>query len=228
MQVITLAKTKELLGITGTASDAAITAKLPIIDAKVKLSTRNNWEYKFGGDTIIDSNIISVYSLSPDYQQNFVNYWQNNGYWYNKNVSGICNPFIYSDISESLSPGQLITGDNIPADSYITEITTNGGTLTVSGTEYYVTYITISANATATATGSILTGGISIGYQDIIAKGVQYLMTGTSTALPGTGIASRGVGPLSVSFSQVDQKIDGATGMPAWFAKGLPRYQRGF
>lgn len=228
MQVITLAKTKELLGITDGDSDAAITAKLPIIDSKVKIYTRNNWEYKFGGNTTVDSAIISVYSLVPDFQTNYVNYWYQDGYWYNKNVSGICNPFIYTDISESLSPGQLITGDNIPADSYITEITTNGGTVTVSGTEYFVTYITISTNATATAAGSILTGGISIGYQDIIAKGVQYLINGTSTSLPSTGVASRGVGPLSVSFSQSDQKIDGRTGMPAWFAKGLPRYQRGF
>jgi hypothetical protein len=226
MIVITLAKTKELLGITDTASDAAITAKLPIIDAKVKLTTNNTYNYKFGGDTTLDSEFISVYELVSDFNTNSL-YRSFRSGWDWRAVSGINNPFIFTDISEFLEPGQLIEGDNIPADAHIVDITSNGASVTISGTDYHVTFIELSEAATATQAGSILTGGISIGYQDIIAKGIQYLINGTSTTLPGTGLASRSVGPLSVSFSTSDQKIDGKTGMPAWFSKGLPRFQRG-
>ena len=89
MQVITLTKAKELLGITGTTQDAAITAKLGIIDAKVKLISQNNFNYQFGGDTTLDSNIISVYALADNYNDNFV---YKDGDWYNKQTSGIMNP----------------------------------------------------------------------------------------------------------------------------------------
>lgn len=226
MQVITLAKTKELLGITGTASDAAITAKLPIIDAKVKLATKNTYNYKFGGDTTSGSAFVSVYELVSDFYTNSI--YRSFRPWSDWNaVSGINNPFVYSDISEFLEPGQLVDGDNIPADSYIVDITSNGTTVAISGTDYFVTFIELSAEATATESGSILTGGISIGYQDIIAKGIQYLIESTSTTLPGTGLASRSVGPLSVSFSTKSQKKDGKYGMPSWFSEGLPRFQRG-
>ncbi len=46
MKVITLDKTKELLGITDNTQDATISAKIPYIDAKVKQITKNdscNW-----------------------------------------------------------------------------------------------------------------------------------------------------------------------------------------
>lgn len=223
MQVITLAKTKELLGITDTSSDAAITAKLPYIDAKVKLITRNNYNFKFAGDTTISSKFVSVYSLAADYYTNdiYASHRQGN------DVSGINNPFIYTDISEDLKPGQLIEGDGIPADAYIVDITSNGTSVSISGTDYNVTYIELSEDATATESGVLLTGGISIGYQDVIAKGIQYLINGTSTAMPSTGLASRKVGPLSVSFGDNAQKIDGKSGMPQWFVKGLPKFQRG-
>jgi len=225
MQVITLTKAKELLGITGTTQDAAITAKLGIIDAKVKLISQNNFNYQFGGDTTLDSNIISVYALADNYNDNFV---YKNGDWYNKQTSGIMNPYIYSDISENLSPGQLISGDGIPADSYINEITKNGTTLNITGLDYYVTYITISANCTATETGVIITGGISIGYQDVIAKGIQHLINQTNSKVSDSTWTSRSIGGVSVSRGTADVSMENKYGMPAWFVKGLPRYQRGF
>ena len=223
MQVITLARTKELLGISDTSQDAAITAKIPFIDAKVKLITRNNYNFKFGGDTTLGSKFLSVYELVSDFYTNYVYY----DYLPGRSVSGINNPFIYTDISESLEPGQLIEGEGIPADAYIVDITSSGTSVTISGTDYHVTYIELSAAATATQAGVLLTGGISIGYQDTIAKGIQYLINETSTALPETGIASESIGPVSVSYSAGSQKIDGKSGMPSWFVRGLPRFQRG-
>ena len=85
----------------------------------------------------------------------------------------------------------------------------------------------MSANATDTTDTSRIYLGINIAYQDIIAKGIQYLINGTSTAIPTNSLASRSLGPSSKSFSASDQKIDNKYGMPAWFVKALPKYQSG-
>jgi len=215
MVVITLAKVKELLGITSTDYDTQISAKIPIIDAKVKQITRNNYDFKFVGAPVVDTNIMYVYAYLPD------NYNCNN-------YSGINNPNIKTDIAQSLEIGQLITGDGIASGAYITNIVKQGTSSTDAGFVDDYCYIEMSANATASSESTEITAGISIGYQDIIAKGIQYLINSTSTTLPSGGIASESIGSYSYSLSSSNQKIDGKSGMPYWFTAGLPRFQGGF
>lgn len=218
MIVITRDKVKELLGITTSDYDAQIDAKIPYIDAKVKQITRNKWDYKFVGSPELDSNKLYVYEYIP-YPQSAAE----------RNVSGINNSAIYSDVSEALEVGQLITGVGIPADTYIQNIVKQGtDSNTVDTTDYQQVYIELSANATASGVNIELTAGINIAYQDIIAKGIWYLIDSTSTTLPKSGLASRSYGPVSVSFSNSNQQLDGKSGMPSWFVKGLPRYTRGY
>lgn len=216
MVVITRDKVKELLGITSSDYDAQIDAKIPYIDAKVKQITRNNWDYKFVGSPELDSNKLYVYEYIP-YPQSAAD----------RNASGINNNCIYTDISEALEIGQLVTGVGIPADTYIQNIVKQGtdSNTTITNT-YESVYIELSANATASGVNIELTAGINIAYQDIIAKGVQYLINQTSTTIPATGLASESIGSYSYSLGQGDQKIDGKSGMPSWFVKGLPRYMR--
>jgi len=215
MLVITLAKVKELLGITSTDFDTQISAKIPIIDAKVKQITRNNYDFKFYGVPVSGSKEMYVYAYLPT---NF-NYGE---------YSGINNFNVKSNIAESLEVGQLITGTGIAAGAYIENIVHKGLTDNDTGFVQDVVYIEMSAAATSSADSSEITAGISIGYQDIIAKGIQYLINSTSTTLPSGGVASESIGSYSYSLSSSNQKIDGKSGMPYWFTAGLPRFQGGF
>lgn len=216
MTVITLEQVKAQLGLSDTTYDAQITAKIPYIDSTVKMITRNNYNYLIAGDMTLDSNIVSVYSLLPSDEYDYPNF------------SGINNQFIKADVSKVLEVGQQITGDNIPDGTYITNITSNGGSIEISNVEYNVVYIELSGNATASETGVLLTLGINIAFHPIIAKGIWYQIGNTSTDINDTAWTSRNVGPLSVSRSELDGKIDGKYGMPAWFVKAFPRFTRGF
>lgn len=225
MKVITLAKTKELLGIDSgdTSQDDAITAKIPIIDAKVKQITRNRYNMQIQGDTITGSPYVEVYSITI----------HNTTYRLNRSlrrfdaVSGIQNPYYLDDLAEFLEIGTLISGSGIPADSYVDEVFYDGYSLEISGNTYAIPFLQLNASATETANGVQLFLGFNVGLQDIVAKGIQYLINGTNTSIPTNSLASRSLGPSSKSFSQKDQEIDNRYGMPAWFVKGLPRYHGG-
>jgi len=222
MKVITLAKTKELLGIADSASDTAITAKIPFIDAKVKLITNNKFNLMILGTTTLNSPYVTVSSVWNT--TGWCNYHYHNGcYGYG---DGINNPYTYDSIEEYLEVGQLISGTGVPADSYISEIYYNGDVFNDGSDDFNIPTIQLSANATATGTVKMYLG-INIGYQDIIAKGIQYLINGTSTTLPTSGIASKSIGPVSVSYSASAQKMDNKSGMPAWFVSALPKYASG-
>lgn len=214
MVVITLAKTKELLGITGTDSDTAISAKIPYIDAKVKQITNNRYDFKFIGSPVAGSNKMYVDAyLSHDY----------NGGQY----TGINNYGIKSDISQYLEIGQLITGTGIPTDTYISNIVNQGTTTTAAGfTDDYL-YVEMSANATSSEDSIEVTGGISINYQDVIAKGIAFLIDSTNSTPPKAGVASESIGSYNFSLSEQAKGIDGKNGMPSWFVSGLPSFQRG-
>lgn len=224
MKVITLEKTKELLGITDTSQDTQITAKIPIIDSKVKQITNNRYNYMIIGDITVGSPYVTVSSV---YSNNMkCDYYYRNGY-YGYRRDGINNHCTYDSIEEYLEVGQLISGTGIPADSYIDEVYYNGDVFDDGIDTFSVPTIKLSANATAT-TGSVrIYLGINIGYQDIIAKGIKFLIDGTSSILPTSGISSKSIGPVSVSYSSASQKLDNKYGMPAWFVSGLPKYASG-
>ena len=205
MKVISLAKTKELLGITDTASDTAISAKIPYIDSKVKQICNNRFNMMVVGDVTLDSPYVPIISI------------------HNSNGSTAS----YDDIGEYLEVGQLISGTGILSDAYIEEIYYNGDLYDDGSTEFVVPTIKLSANATATTGATRIYLGINICYQDTIAKGIKYLITGTSETLPSNTVISKSFGVVSKTFSQSDSNIDNKFGLPAWFIKALPKYASG-
>jgi len=220
MKVITLPKTKTLLGISDTASDAAITANIPIIDSKVKQISNYRYNDQISGDVTEDVLYVPI--------SGFVYCGKNYSYrsgrvW----CSGINNNYVIDDLEEYIQVGQLIEGTGIPADCYIDEIYYNGGTVSFDDVSYSVPVIKLSAAPTETNGSNQMFIGVTIGMQTTIAKGIQYLINSTSTSLPTNSLASRSIGPSAKSFSGKDQDIDNRFGMPAWFVKAFPVYQGG-
>ena len=227
MKVITLAKCKTLLGIADGSQDDAITANIPIIDSKVKQITNYRYNDQITGDVVTDVLYVPVRGFLCGgiwYTYRSGRNWArktNDRVW----CSGINNDWVIDDLEEYIQVGQLIEGDGIPADTYIDEVYYNGGTVTFNDVEYSVPVIKLSV--VPTADGSQLFIGVTIGMQTTIAKGIQFLINGTSTTLPSNSLASRSLGPSSKSFAGKDQEIDNKFGMPAWFVKAFPQYQGG-
>ena len=92
----------------------------------------------------------------------------------------------YDYILDWLEVGQQITGDGMASGAYITDIWPDGTT-----TDDNAPQIEISANATATDSAATLFLGFPIQYHDIVAKGVWYLISGTSTTLPSNPASSK-------------------------------------
>ena len=213
--IITRAQVKEELGLNAIETyDAQIDELLPVIDSKVKQITRVNWDMQILGDTTNGSNLVEVYSV--------INYAGRNMF----HRSGINASFRFDDIHEYLFAGAQLTGDNLASGTYISEVYYNeAGSVTLSGTEYTVPVIQMSANATVTETGADIFVGMPTAYLNIVAKGVWYLIQNKNTKLPVAGITDKSIGTVSVSFG--DDVIDGRFGMPSWFVKGLPRHMGG-
>lgn len=222
MKVITLAKTKTLLGITDTDSDAVITANIPIIDATVKDISNNRFNNQVVGEITTASPYVPISSFITCGVTHRIRSSRNN--FCN---AGINAPFVIDDIAEYLQVGQLVEGDGIPAETYIDEVFENGLSSSVVSGLFGIPVIKLSANATATSSGQFIFLGIHIGLQPTIAKGIQYLINKTSTTLPTNSLASRSIGPSSKSFGAKDQAIDNRFGMPAWFVKAFTQYQGG-
>lgn len=222
MKVITLAKTKELLGITGSDQDTLINAKIPYIDSLVKRITRNRYNLKIYGNVTTGSPYMAVSSIFTYDGTEYVYERQSRQF-----ISGINNYCYYDDLSEFLEIGQQIEGTGIPADTYIDEVYYNGNPFNDGTDDFAIPTIKLSANATETTESGIAYLGINIAYQPVIAKGIQYLINTTSTTLPTNALASRSLGPSSKSFAAEDQKMDNKYGMPAWFTKAFPRYVGG-
>lgn len=203
--VITLAQVKEYLGITGTTYDTRITALLPIIDAKVKAITGNNWELLALGDVTLDSATIAIRSFTNTYV-----------YPYYTAANNINQPYGLDNIHEFVQVGMELSGTGIASGAYVTGIQ-------ALPTNNYAT-ITMSAVATETAAGTTVTFGFNKAYHPVVAKGVQYLMDQETTAMPSAGLTSRRLGPASWSYSNAVSANDGKEGMPGWFVAGLPRY----
>lgn len=198
-RIITRDQVKTQLGITSAIYDSQIDAKLPIIDAKVKTITQRRWNDRIVGNITSGSAYVEIYSYDTDVY--YTDY--------------------YDDLIDYVMVGQQITGTGIPSGAYITDIWAKG---TASNDTY--PQIELDQNATATTAGEDLFLGFPITYHDIVAKGVQWLINQTNTRITDNTWSSKSMGPVSVTKSQGDNRIDGASGMPLWFVKGLPRYMR--
>lgn len=214
MRVITRDQVKAQLGITDSSLDAQIDAKLPIIDAKVKQITGNKFNMQIDVTLTNGVNMATVSSI--------------NDYLYGDNRGSSCaynRNYIVETLQEHLNIGDQIEGDGIPAETYIEELYYNGSHVTINDTQYTVPAIKLSANATESGIKELFLG-INIGYHDIIAKGVQYLITGTSQSLPQNRLKSKSLPPLSVVYA--DSTVSKTYGMPNWFVEALPTYMVGY
>ena len=218
-KIITLAKTKELLGITDSDQDTEITRYIPIIDAKVKLITNNRYNVQVLGDTTEDSTTVKLKSILNNTlgQLDFFA----NPRWYDFNNLGIQNRWCIEDLEEYLDTGMLITGGSIPADVYIDQVFYNGFSVVSGSDTFAIPTITLSTAATETATGVQMFLGFNIGLQDIVAKGIAYKIDQENETIPGAGLLSKSIGPSRKSWSVSQSKIDGWYGMPSWFVKAF-------
>lgn len=204
MQVITLAQVKTYLGITGSTQDAAITAMLPVIDAKVKQITGKDWNYQFIGETASGNDLMMIYNVD-----------QNGG----KRPADIA-------LIAELPTGSQLEGTGLASGSYIKEVYYSGQNGIESTGTNTTPFVRLSSPATLTQSSQYVYAGINIAYLPLIAKGVQHLMNETSTTVTDSAWVSRSVGPLSISRAQIDAALEARYGMPAWFIKGLPRYHK--
>jgi hypothetical protein len=204
MAIITLAQVKTYLGITTDTYDSDINAQLPIIDAKVKMICRNNFNKQ-------------IFCKTTDGSANVIVYGSDATLTYRRRPD----PDLWL-LLDQLMTGTQISGDNVPSGAYIEEVYYEGGLFETEYSPYFV----LSDNATVTSNTAYLYAGINIAYLPVIAKGVAWLMEQASMSTPDNLWTSRSVGPLSVSKSNTDNRIEQRYGMPAWFVKALPRYHR--
>lgn len=204
MKCITLETCKSLLGIaeTVTTYDDAIEAKINYIDVTVKRITKNKFNMQIVGSTTINTKILSVYGIYS-YAGQIYDSGEYTGY----------------GITDILSVGQQLEGAGIGSGAYIADMIAENSFVNV-----VYPRIELSANATATGQTSIMTG-IPIDLQQVIAKGIWWLMQNDSTIIKDENWTSRSMGPLSISRSDSDLKIDMISGMPLWFVKAFPRFQ---
>ena len=205
MKIITLAKTKELLGITGTDSDVKIARYIPIIDAKVKQITNNRYNYHIFGIVESGSKVVEVFGI--------------------KNATGgINNRFHLDDLKEFLDIGMLIDGTTIDDDTYIDDVYYNGDSVSISSVDKDIPTIMLSKAATSTDDNAELFLGINMGLQPTIAKGIQWLIDEENTDAPDLGWTSQRIGSVSVVRGVSQAEIDGRYGMPVWFVNAFPSY----
>lgn len=224
-KIITLAKTKELLGITDDLQNTAISRYIPIIDAKVKLITNNRYNVQVLGDTTEDSTTVKLKSILNNTlgQLDFFA----NPRWYDVCNLGIQNQWCIEDLEEYLDTGMLITGGSIPADAYIDQVFYNGFSVVSGSDTFAIPTITLSTAATETAAGVQMFLGFNIGLQTTVAKGIAWLIDQENETISDSGLLSRSIGPTRKSWSVSQSVIDGKYGMPVWFVKAFPVYMSG-
>lgn len=224
-KIITLAKTKELLGITDTDQDTEIARYIPIIDAKVKLITNNRYNVQVLGDTTEDSTTVKLKSILNNTlgQLDFFA----NPRWFDVCNLGIQNQWCIEDLEEYLDTGMLITGGSIPADVYIDQVFYNGFSVAQGDDTFAIPTITLSTAATETAGDVQMFLGFNIGLQTTVAKGIAWLIDQENETISDSGLLSRSIGPTRKSWSVSQSVIDGKYGMPNWFVKSFPVYMSG-
>lgn len=207
MKVITLETVKSLLGLADTTYDTQIESQIPLIDAAVKQICRNNFNLQIYCGFISGSSSVEVYSTEPESKRRHC-----------------CKSYrlpsaALEQLLLDIPTGTMLEGAPVPSGAYIEDVFYSGD----SQDSAYVPSFTMSANATATE-DTYIYAGMNIAQQRTIAKGIWWAIGQVSTGINATDWKSRNVGPLSVTRSDMDAKIDGKSGMPAWFVKAMPRY----
>lgn len=220
--VITRDQVKLYLGVSDTSIDAEIDRYIPIIDTAVKQITRNDWNARYSLQTTsgsISARIFPIDSFDdPDIHIQT-----------NRNVGRRRS---LSRVGDSLRTGQTVSADNIPAETYFTDVFIQEYRDTSALSRRFHEYnkiVTVELSAAATATGSeVAIVGINIAYLPIIAKGVNWFIARENRTNPEIAFETKRVGPLTLTRADVEADIDGRFGVPSWLVKALPKYTRGY
>lgn len=207
MKVITLETVKTFLGLSDTTYDAQITAQIPFIDAAVKQICNNNFSLQIYCGFTSGSKTVKVFSTEPESESR---YPAESFRWPSAALE---------QLLIDIPTGTMLEGSPVPSGAYIEDVFYSGD----SQVSLYIPSFTMSSAATATEDAYIY-AGMNIAQQRIIAKGIWWAIGQVSTGIQATDWKSRNVGPLHVTRSDMDAKIDGKSGMPAWFVKAMPRY----
>jgi hypothetical protein len=210
---MTTAQAKKYLGIPveTTTHDTDIAVYIPIVEATARAITGSLYLLQVNGTLTAGSKELVVSSV---YSQTRI--------LCGGSTSGSGEGYPYGDpgpkmkkLHEVLSAGMQITGDGIPAGTFIERVQTFNGNKTVY----------LSAEATASGDVEAYTD-IPVMYLSAIAHGVWWMIGQQKTAMGDTSWTSRTVGPVSETRSEAEMKLDGQYGMPAWFVKTFPRVYR--
>ena len=207
MTVIDLATVKTNLGLSVSTYDTQITATIPIIDAKVKQICNNKFHNQI---------VLSTTSGSPYAEISALYYW-----W-----GGQCSRKDRSDplvkqILQDIPIGTYLEGESIPRTSILEAF--YDWPAEFDGTSYTSPFVKMAADATSTSSGAQGFYGWNKAYDSVVSKGIWYLISQNSTNIDDNTWRSKSFGPLSVTKGD-GGGIDGTSGMPLWFVRGLPRY----
>ena len=211
---MTTEQAKKYLGIPveTTTYDADMAVYIPIVEATARAITGSLYLLQVNGTLTAGSKELVVSSV---YSQTRILYCGS--------VSESGEGYAYGDpgakqkkLHEVLTAGMQITGDGIPAGTFIERVQTFNGENTVY----------LSAEATASGDIEAYTD-IPVMYLSAIAHGVWWMIGQQKTAIGDTSWTSRSVGPVSESRSEAEMKLDGQYGMPVWFVKTFPRVYHG-
>lgn len=203
---MTTAQVKQYLGIptATTTYDSDIAIYTPIVEATARQITGGLYLLQVNGSIVTGSNLFTVGTIYSQIRQLYgISNASGEGYPYNDPGAKL------KPLNQCLQIGMQITGDGIPAGAFISGFTRDGE-------------ITLSANATKTQDVEAYTD-YPINYLGTIAHGVYWMIGQQKLAINDTEWTHRTVGPLSVTRSNSDMKIDGQYGMPVWFVKAFPR-----
>jgi len=212
MKVITLDKTKELLGISENTYDSAISSAIPYVDAAVKQITRNRFNYQVVGDVKNGSTIVELTSVYNYIWNSYMRYHD---------------PEFVDYLEEHVQVGQKITGEGIPDDTYIDEVYYNGAAVTLSSEDFSIPTIELTNAATSSKADAQIFLGMNRAFEPIVAKAVWWKTLQVNQNIASEVWQRKSMGPVSVSKSDMDAKLDGRVGMPIWFVKALPHYHGG-
>jgi hypothetical protein len=165
LNLISLSIVKSQLGLVDTTYDSQITAMIPIVSADVRRIL--NCEYNdYSPATYTNgSTELDVYNQSATSYKKYIGR------------------------SVPLSMGQVVTGENIPDDTYIISVDPDTGNYTMS--------------AEATGSGDYIYPTITISQWPTISKMIMYRIAKTiSTDSGDDNFVSRSVGPLNINLGQ--------------------------
>jgi hypothetical protein len=215
MSIITLADVKTLTGITTTDQDAAITAILPYLEAKVKEITGRKWTKRVTIETALGDTEAAVEPI--DYDDAYTTEP------YNGNVG---NRRPLDLLHEFIEVGAKISGTGIADGTYIEDKYSRDYIASTNRIDDY-TVVVLSQAATASGT-AVATIGMNMAYMPTVAKLALWMIGQQTTAEPASSVASKSLGDISVSYSTAGADLDGRFGVPSWCVRGLPRYGRGY